>query len=719
MKKYILFMLLLLITSQVYGLTANEYWARRGNLGAQNRSLDPLYTLFDDVDGVLGSGGSLSTERILFSEETGDPASTEGTLYYNATSELLRLRKAGSWVNLAVESGTVSLDVAYNNGNAIDVDGTAVTLTVSDNDNNVALAIIQNDSTNNVDGMSITMASSNTGDALYINGVTGSTDIRGDSWNMSQSGILTLKNGGIINNTTDNEIEFIENGEEFSFAFNGNTLTYATDTGIDSIAFGVVDALSGVASIAGDTGADFALSAANTGTFNFTIAQTGAGDNELRLTSAGTAANAIALTTATGGQTFTAATAIVGTSAAGAISWTSTGGDVTLDATNKSIKLDSGEAAVDDAIVIVTTGAGSGIQITSLADIDITTTGASGEDISITNTGGSILLSASEAAVNAISLQATAGAVDIDAIGAEAGDITMNAADNMAITAADTLTLTGTTAGVLTSPSLTLGSTTSTAATILQSGTGDLALTSTDDITLTVATAVGDAIVLTNTVGTNVTEDSMAIEIRATAGGINIQSDASIDGDTVVLRVDGGATADMLLHNDAGTGLDCINLLADVGGVTITAALPVVITNAFELPVVYLAANDATLTILANDSGQTHIFPDIDADTVVALPAAAAGLRYHFVYGGGAEDAQDWSIETGNNTNYYLGGVVTHDDDDGDTVVYFSDESDDSKISVLTPSAGTTIDIWCDGTNWWITGNIVSGTDTSVVFSNI
>ncbi len=167
MKKYILLIVLLLITSQVYGLTANEYWARRTNLGAQNRDLDPLYELVGDVDDVLGTDGVLEITTILFANETGDPTATEGSFYYNATSEVLRLRKSGSWVNLAVESGTVSLDIAYNNGNSIDVDGSAVTLTTSDTDNNVVLAIVQAEGTNNNDG--VTISQTGTGDALQIN----------------------------------------------------------------------------------------------------------------------------------------------------------------------------------------------------------------------------------------------------------------------------------------------------------------------------------------------------------------------------------------------------------------------------------------------------------------------------------------------------------------------------------------------------------------------
>jgi len=183
--------MLLLFTSQVQALTANEYWSRRTYLGAQNRNLDPLYELVGDVDDVLGTDGVLSITNIIFSQETGDPTATEGTLYYNANSELLRLRKAGSWVNLAVESGTVSLDVAYNNGNTIDVDGTAVTLTVSDGDNNVALAVVQNEATNDDNAMTIVFGAGATGTGLAINSQTGGTDISGDNWSVNQAGGLT------------------------------------------------------------------------------------------------------------------------------------------------------------------------------------------------------------------------------------------------------------------------------------------------------------------------------------------------------------------------------------------------------------------------------------------------------------------------------------------------------------------------------------------------
>lgn len=110
--------------------------------------------------------GDTALNNILFEQLTSDPTSTEGRFYYNSTSKVLKYHNGTSFQTIAAESGTVSLDVAYNNGNAIDVDGTAVTLTVSNTDNNVALAIVQNEATNDNDG--VTIAQTGAGDALQI-----------------------------------------------------------------------------------------------------------------------------------------------------------------------------------------------------------------------------------------------------------------------------------------------------------------------------------------------------------------------------------------------------------------------------------------------------------------------------------------------------------------------------------------------------------------------
>lgn len=565
--------------------------------------------------------GTVTNDQLLFGLLTSDPTSTEGMFYYNTTSKAFKFYNGTSWASFAAESGTVSLDIAYNNGNSIDVDGSAVTLTVSDTDNNAGLVVAQNDSTNDPDAMNITSAAdAGTAVGLQID-CTAGFDIQGtsDSWTMSIAGIFDgegvtgLTNSQIINLAGNNEIEFGDNTEDVAFNFSvANTLTITSDQGTDKVDWGDIDAHSGLAALTGDAGADFDIGATNTGTFNMVIAQAGTGDNELRLTSAGTAANAIALTTATGGQTFTSATAIVGTAAAGAISFTSTGGDATLDASDKSVIIDAGEAAADDAIVIVTTGAGSGIQITSLADVDITTTGAATEDITLDNQGGSIHLISTEAVDDGFNLDTTGG-VDIDAttsISLKSAEATGDAIELVTSNAAGGIDIT--------------------------SGTGDIVLTSTDEINLTVATAATDNIVLTNTAGTSVTENSGAIQLTATAGGIQIQSDANLD-DAVVLRADGGVTAEMTIHNDQGTAEDAIEILSDAGGIAITYATAknmaitggqfIVTSNEDVASAINLVTNTGTseTIVVTNTLGQ--------AAGAITLNAAAGGVRIDTIAG--------------------------------------------------------------------------------------
>lgn len=105
------------------------------------------------------------------------------------------------------------------------------------------------------------------------------------------------------------------------------------------------------------------------------------------------------------------------TVSAGTIGIAATGGDITIDGTDSSVIIRGSEAAAD-AIVIEADTALGGIDITSNADIDITTTGAAGEDITIANTDGSVNITASEADAGAILIQASAagGDVNIDSV---------------------------------------------------------------------------------------------------------------------------------------------------------------------------------------------------------------------------------------------------------------------------------------------------------------
>lgn len=126
----------------------------------------------------------------------------------------------------------------------------------------------------------------------------------------------------------------------------------------------------------------------------------------------------------------------------------------------------------------------------------------------------------------------------------------------------------------------------------------------------------------------------------------------------------------------------------------------------------------ATYTVLAANSGKLHIIPDLTADCVISLPTAAAGLYYKFIYGGVAEDAHDVTFDTGSDTNFYLGGVTGLDDDDGDVLVIYPDGNSNSIMKIDTLNAGSTIELYCDGTNWFVNAVVVSGTDTHTAFSD-
>ena len=132
----------------------------------------------------------------------------------------------------------------------------------------------------------------------------------------------------------------------------------------------------------------------------------------------------------------------------------------------------------------------------------------------------------------------------------------------------------------------------------------------------------------------------------------------------------------------------------------------------------------ATASLTASQSGRTIIVgplvAGLAADTILTLPSAANGLFFRFVYVGGAADVQDVQINTGSDTNFYIGGVAQSDPDDGgdDLVVYHPDLNSNSRVNLLTPDSGTWAEVYCDGTNWFLAGHLVSTTDAGVTWAD-
>jgi hypothetical protein len=125
----------------------------------------------------------------------------------------------------------------------------------------------------------------------------------------------------------------------------------------------------------------------------------------------------------------------------------------------------------------------------------------------------------------------------------------------------------------------------------------------------------------------------------------------------------------------------------------------------------------AAYTVLAVNSGRDHIFPGFTASCTATLPAAEEGLRFRFIGKGGAADAENFLIDTGPTENFLIGGVLWLDNDSAtDNVAgVFSDGTDDDVLTIVTPDAGTVVELYCDGTNWIIIHGIVVSATTPTI----
>ena len=128
-----------------------------------------------------------------------------------------------------------------------------------------------------------------------------------------------------------------------------------------------------------------------------------------------------------------------------------------------------------------------------------------------------------------------------------------------------------------------------------------------------------------------------------------------------------------------------------------------------HVPVV--VSDAATYTVLADNAGLSHYIPDLSQDITITLPTPAAGLWFDFVYAGIAADAQDWLIDTGSDTNYFIGGLMFCDQDGDALAPIAGDGNSNSKLTVLTPEPGTRIRVEStNGTTWTLSGYVLSAT---------
>lgn len=122
-----------------------------------------------------------------------------------------------------------------------------------------------------------------------------------------------------------------------------------------------------------------------------------------------------------------------------------------------------------------------------------------------------------------------------------------------------------------------------------------------------------------------------------------------------------------------------------------------------------------TYAVLAANSGKIHVIPDLAGATSIDLPAEADGLYYKFIYVGAQDEAHTHTIDSENNTNCFIGGVAFADTDAGDAADeinagVYSNGSSNSKLALINMSAGTVVEVHCDGEDWYVTGIVFSAT---------
>jgi hypothetical protein len=191
----------------------------------------------------------------------------------------------------------------------------------------------------------------------------------------------------------------------------------------------------------------------------------------------------------------------------------------------------------------------SAIQLTSTAGgIDLNA--ASGKDITLD--AGQVVMTAQHNVASAIKLHADAGASQTIVAINDAG------------TSESAITLTSTAGGIdlnaAAGKDITLD-----AGQVILTGTHNTANT----VHLHANGGTSETIKIHSDQGTSVTEGSASIQLLSDAGGINIKSTANL-ANAILLTADGGTSETIKIHSDQGTGAASIELVSDVGGITLT-----------------------------------------------------------------------------------------------------------------------------------------------------
>lgn len=201
--------------------------------------------------------------------------------------------------------------------------------------------------------------------------------------------------------------------------------------------------------------------------------------------------------------------------------------NIVASAAGGGIDIDAGTAG----FIVDTTG---GISLDAAAASNFTATGAF--DITIQSTAGSILLNAGEAVADAINIDSTGG-FELDAA------LHINIDSSQAAATAVRINASNAAGGI-----------------DIDAGTGGITIDTTGVLSL-------DSAATSNFTVTGAGAD---LNLLGVGGSILVESteNAAL---AIRLHANGGTSETIQLHSDQGTGVGSINLLSDVGGITLTA----------------------------------------------------------------------------------------------------------------------------------------------------
>ena len=146
-------------------------------------------------------------------------------------------------------------------------------------------------------------------------------------------------------------------------------------------------------------------------------------------------------------------------------------------------------------------------------------------------------------------------------------------------------------------------------------------------------------------------------------------------------------------------GFDVVSKSSTTGAITTQFSLD---GSGLQVTPITLGDENTTLTATAN-AGRINVVPAITGNRTLTLPSPTAGIWFRFIYGGAAEEAENLIIDTGSDTNFFIGGVV-HLDSDADNVSVYSDGNSNSTLT-LTDFGIFEINVLAkDSTNWIIWG---------------